>query len=184
MNDNSLVPKMSIGYASELLGITTQAIHKHFKNLNIQLPKQGVNSYLTSENARKLFKIKFTHKKIAFQIVKGGTGKTTTIHNVGCAASLFGAKVLMVDIDPQGNLSDAFNVNAEKYPVMIDVLEGVAPIQEAVINVCDGIDLISSRIENVVLDSKLALSKAPLHNIFQNIFEEIEDNYEVNSKCY
>lgn len=46
-------------------------------------------------------------KVISFINQKGGVGKTTTCINVGAALSLCGFKCLLVDIDPQGNLSQS-----------------------------------------------------------------------------
>jgi chromosome partitioning protein len=171
-------PKMSISNIAHLNGVTSQAIHKKLKNMSIKLDKVGNKSYLDHESSKKFFNFHFDKKVIAFQIVKGGTGKTTTLYNICCAASLYGAKILMVDLDPQGNLTDVCNVDSEGYPIIIDVLEGSATIEEAIVPVFPGIDLISSRIENVVLDNKLALSKEPLDKLFKNMFKKIKDNYD------
>ena len=43
-------------------------------------------------------------KHIAIGASKGGTGKTTTTWNLGFGLALAGAKVLLVDCDPQDNL--------------------------------------------------------------------------------
>jgi chromosome partitioning protein len=171
-------PKMPATVAAELLGVSIQAVHKQLKILDTKCPKIGNKSYITHAIAKKLLNIKFKPKKVAFQIVKGGTGKTTAMHNVSCAASLYGAKILAIDLDPQGNLTDAFNINPEETPTIIDVLEEQANIEEAIIKAEEGIDIIPSRIENVTLDSKLALTRAPLHNVFNNLLERIESNYD------
>lgn len=173
-------PKLPATYAAELLGISLQAIHKQLKLHKLQCPKMGHKSYITHLIGKKLFNLSFDpkRKKIAFQIVKGGTGKTTALHNISCAASLYGARLLLIDLDPQANLTDAFNTNSDDVPVMIDVIAGESTIEDAIIHIEEGIDLIPSRIENVMLDSKLTLSRAPLDRILNTILESIEDNYD------
>ncbi|MBW7998097.1 MAG: ParA family protein [Candidatus Glassbacteria bacterium] len=53
-------------------------------------------------------------KKIAIICTKGGVGKTTTTVNVGHGLSLNGKRVIMVDCDPQNNLSDIFDLESDR----------------------------------------------------------------------
>lgn len=173
-----VTPKLAATHVAELLGISLQAIHKQLKQSGLQCPKIGNKTYITHLIGRKLFNTEFDKKKIAFHIVKGGTGKTTALHNISCAASVYGARILLVDLDPQANLTDVFNINADDVPVLIDVITGNAKIEECIINIDEGIDIIPSRIENVVLDSTLAINRNPLDRVFSNHFETIENNYD------
>ncbi len=50
-------------------------------------------------------------KIIAVSNHKGGVGKTTSVSNIGAGLALKGKKVLIIDIDPQANLSQSFNIN-------------------------------------------------------------------------
>lgn len=177
---NDRKPKMSVNYAADLLGISKQALHKQLKKHHVFLPKIGNRSYLTHDTAKILFNLDFSkaRKKTAIHIVKGGTGKTTSGHFLSAAASLYGAKVLNIDLDPQGNLTEAYEVKADEVPVLIDVINGHADIQESIVNVESGIDIIPSRIENVTLDNKLAVEGQPLHTLFSNLLEPIEANYD------
>jgi chromosome partitioning protein len=63
---------------------------------------------------------------------KGGTGKTTTVRTLADAYRRAGLEVLCVDLDPQGNLSDYFDVPADATPTIADVLAGQARATDAV----------------------------------------------------
>src|SRR5207248_10298540 len=61
---------------------------------------------------------------IAVLSQKGGTGKTTTVRTLADVFRRVGLDVLAVDLDPQGNLSDYFDVPADADPTIADVLSG------------------------------------------------------------
>ena len=62
---------------------------------------------------------------------KGGTGKTTTTRTLADVFRRVGLRVLAVDLDPQGNLSDYFDVPADASPTIADVLAGQAKAADA-----------------------------------------------------
>src|SRR6201986_3427859 len=68
---------------------------------------------------------------IAVLSLKGGTGKTTTVRTLADVLRRVGLEVLAVDLDPQGNLSDYFDVPPDASPSVADVLSGDAKVKEA-----------------------------------------------------
>ena len=69
---------------------------------------------------------------IAVLSLKGGTGKTTTVRTLADVLRQAGLTVLTIDLDPQGNLSDYFDVPRDAAPTVADVLAGDAKVKEAV----------------------------------------------------
>jgi chromosome partitioning protein len=174
----SMQPKMSIAHAANFLNVSGQAVHKQIKLKNIICPKLGNKLYLTYEQSKQLFNIKFSHKVIVGQIVKGGTGKTTTIDNIASCVNTYGAKVLKIDADPQGNLTDACGIDAEDKPVLIDVINDNVDIKDAIISVTNGVDIIPSRIENVILDNVIVNERLPLHELYRDLLSPIAADYD------
>jgi chromosome partitioning protein len=69
---------------------------------------------------------------IAVLSQKGGTGKTTTVRTLTDAFRRSGVRTLAIDLDPQGNLSDYFDVPPDAEPTIADVLSGRAKAAEAI----------------------------------------------------
>ncbi|GAB4326939.1 MAG: AAA family ATPase [Flammeovirgaceae bacterium] len=69
---------------------------------------------------------------IAIMNQKGGTGKTTTTVNLGAALAKMGKKVLILDLDPQGNLGFCFGIH-QYSKSMTDVMFGDVKIKAAII---------------------------------------------------
>lgn len=82
-------------------------------------------------------------RKIAFHIQKGGVGKTTLSGNTAHCLSLKNKNVLMVDCDPQGNLSSWYLSTVPAYE-LADVLSKRAAPDQAIVKLSERLSLIPS----------------------------------------
>lgn len=86
-------------------------------------------------------------KIVSFIIQKGGCGKTTTTVNIGGFLADRGFKVLMIDMDPQGNMTHHLGIVPETLEVTIrDVLKKTVPIKDAIVNRSENLDVIGNNI--------------------------------------
>ncbi len=69
---------------------------------------------------------------IAVLSQKGGTGKTTTVRTLTDVLRRSGVSTLAIDLDPQGNLSDYFDLPTDVEPTIADVLSGRSDAIEAI----------------------------------------------------
>lgn len=172
--------RMTAADAANFLGMTLQYIHKKLKQEHLSSSKAQNRVFFGHETARSLFNLKFNPKVISFQIVKGGTGKTSISHSFAIRANLYGARVLCIDLDQQGNLSQAFNIDPRNSPVMIDIFQGGPTLlMDSIVKISPGLSIIPSRIENAVLDNFLMLNKHPLDRIYSKMIDLVRGDFDV-----
>ncbi len=110
---------------------------------------------------------------IAVLSQKGGTGKTTAVRTLTDAFRRSGVRTLAVDLDPQGNLSDYFDLPPDVEPTIADVLSGRASAAEAIHE-----DLIGANLS--LAEAELMLgSKMGREQTLRRALAEILGEYEV-----
>lgn len=94
---------------------------------------------------------------LAISNQKGGVGKTTTAINLGTALAAVGERVLIVDLDPQGNASTGLGVGPDERPVTTyDVLTGGATFEQARLpTLVPGLSIVPANGDLVGLESEL-----------------------------
>ena len=88
------------------------------------------------------------NRAIAVANQKGGVGKTTTTINLSASLAAKGKKVLVIDMDPQGNTTSGFGVDKNELEnTVYELILGECSIQESLLkDVIENISLIPSNV--------------------------------------
>jgi chromosome partitioning protein len=116
---------------------------------------------------------------IAILNQKGGCGKTTTALNLGTALAQMGKRVLLIDLDPQGNATTGLGIERNQLERTIySVLSNEISMREAVISTgIVGLDLVPSNIS--LSGAEIELSNAlARESLLKNALKGIYDNYD------
>lgn len=116
---------------------------------------------------------------------KGGVGKTTTAINLGTALAAIGEKVLIVDIDPQGNASTGLGIDRKARKISTyDVLYGDSTLREVALpTAVPGLHVAPSTLDLLGLELEIAQTKDRTHRL-RSAVDDLTIAIEENEEAY
>lgn len=115
-------------------------------------------------------------KVISISNHKGGVGKTTSAVNIGAGLNLLGKRVLLIDLDPQANLSQSLGISSEAdLPNIYRALKGEIDLEP--IELIKGLDIIPSTLD--LSGAEVELSGEPGREyILKELIDPIKGSYD------
>ncbi len=118
-------------------------------------------------------------KIIAFANQKGGVGKTTSCINLAAYVAVMGSKVLVLDLDPQGNATSGLGIDKERdMKTIYDLISGDSTVEEVIQQTqIQDLDIIPSTVD--LAGAELEMVQMPQREkIIKGILDTIKDKYD------
>lgn len=116
-------------------------------------------------------------KTIVWANHKGGVGKTTGAANTSAAHAEAGARVLAVDLDPQGHLGEVFALEQNGRPRLEQVMRRQAPTRDAIVAASDRLHVLPCSEELAEAQFEVAGDEDG-HRRLQEVLESVQDDYD------
>jgi chromosome partitioning protein len=182
----SNTPFLKVREIAPLLGVSTHTIYKAIKDNDIEVYSQNNKKVLQPKSVRRIFELRgFNFKKtIKPKVInvfgmKGGIGKTSIATAIAEGASRLGFKVLAVDLDMQGNLTQSFHAKKPNQSVLFDVINDAKDIKNTIEHIHDSLDIIPSNLSNSRMELQLSHMQIDTPDYFNQIFQSVFDQYEL-----
>jgi chromosome partitioning protein len=108
---------------------------------------------------------------------KGGTSKSTSVLNVGAGLVLKGKRVLLIDIDPQKNLTSMMGIFHRPEITTYELFTGDGSIEESIITVREKLDLIPSSLDVSGVELEIA-DNVGRESILKRLIDQVKDRYD------
>ena len=160
---------ITLSQAAARANVSLDTIRRRIKDGVLQEYRDGTRARVDDRELDRLFPRilsaalpvlpKLACRVIAVANQKGGVGKTSTCANLATALSAGGARVLAVDCDPQGNLTQAFGPDPDALDMTLyNVLIERQPLEKALLNPVlglPGLSLVGANLELAAADLQL-----------------------------
>lgn len=173
---------------SSLINVSPHLIYKLIKEHDLPVIPVGNKNALPPETVRRIFELrgfKFKKDKNSPYIInvfgmKGGIGKTSIATAFAEGASRLGFKVLAIDLDMQGNLTQSFNMKRHGQSVLYHALIGEKSIRDVIVPVTPNLHLLPSSLDNSQIEHVMnSMQSINVTNFFDDLFEPLKNEYDL-----
>ena len=116
------------------------------------------------------------NKVIAIANQKGGVGKTTTAVNLASSLAATKRRVLLIDLDPQGNATTATGIKEEKPNTLYDLFFNNTPINECIYSTSDNYKVLPGNQNLIALD--VGIRENNKQNFLSKELKKIDDKFD------
>ncbi len=173
---------------SSLINVSPHLIYKLIKEHNLPIVPVGNTKALPPGSVRRILELrgfKFRRNDKQPHVInvfgmKGGIGKTSLATAFAEGASRLGFKVLAIDLDMQGNLTQSFNMKKQGQPVLYHAITNDVPVNDVILTVTENLHLLPSSLDNSQLEHVINSQQSiNITSFFDDLLEPVKGEYDL-----